>query len=265
MLTELGLYRLWDENPEKAWAFARYWLPILVQAVAPCYGYGLERLPAKGGCVLAVNHLSAIDPLVLGVFSRRTIYYMAKAELLEIPMVSEILRWMGAFAVRRGEGDRDALRVARWLVAHGHAVGMFVEGTRQRLGYPGSAQVGAAMVAMQEQVPLVPCGLDTFRWSFRNRRACACVFGHPLDLSGLPRNGRGYKEATAMVEREVHRVWWLAAQAVADGFPEELADGAKRARPPRAGNGYPVVDAPAWPSEEWARGPLGPVFPGRPR
>ncbi|MER3487312.1 MAG: 1-acyl-sn-glycerol-3-phosphate acyltransferase, partial [Chloroflexota bacterium] len=111
-------------------------MPVLVRALAPSYGYGLERLPARGGCVLAVNHLSAIDPPLVGAYSRRTIYYMAKIELLEIPVAGEILRWMGTFAVRRGEGDRDALRVARWLVAHGHVVGMFVEGTRQRLGHP---------------------------------------------------------------------------------------------------------------------------------
>jgi 1-acyl-sn-glycerol-3-phosphate acyltransferase len=265
VLTEAGLYRLWDESPEKAWAFARYWLPPLVRVLAPGCGYGLERIPARGGGVLAVNHFSAIDPPFVGAFSRRAIYYMAKVELLELPLLGEVLRWMGAFAVRRGESDRSALRVARWLVAHGHLVGMFMEGTRQKLGYPGPAQPGAAMIALQEGVPIIPCGIDTFGWSLRRRRQCACVFGRPLDLSGLPRSGRGYKEATALVEAEILRLWRLAAQAVADGFPDELADGSRRQPPPRGGNDCPVLDAPAWPDAPWAEGPLGPVFPGRAR
>lgn len=265
MLTELGLYRLFGENPENTWRFMRWWLPVVLRPLVRGAGYGLERLPATGGAVLAVNHFSAIDPPFIGIFSRRTIYYMAKVELLETPLVGEILRWIGGFGVRRGEGDRDALRVARWLVAHGHVVGMFVEGTRQRLGYPGPAHPGAAMVALQERVPVVPCGIDTFRWSFRNRRPCACVFGHPLDLSDLPANGRGYRQATAIIEAEIARLWRLAAEAVARGFPPELSDGTKRQLPPRGGNGYPVLHAPAWPAEPWAAGPLGPVFPGRGR
>ena len=219
-----------------AWQFMRLWLPAVIRALAPNAGYGVSRLPRSGGAVLAANHLSAIDPPAIGVYSTRSIRYMTKVELLSVPIAGEFLRMAGTFAVRRGEGDRDSLRVARWLVAQGHVVGMFIEGTRQKFGYPGPAHSGAAMVAMQEGVPVVPVGIDTFGWSLRNRRPFALAFGEPIDLSGLPRNGRGYKEAASVVEAELHRLWRLSAQAVGrrSARPPPRRDAARaRGSPPR--------------------------------
>ena len=184
-------------------------------------------------------------------------YYMAKIELLSVPIAGELLRWVGTFAVRRGEGDRDSMRVARWVVRAGHAVGMFMEGTRQMFGYPGPMHPGAAMVAIQEGVPVVPCGLDTFGWSIKNRRTSAVVWGEPIHLD-LPRTGKGYKEGSAIVEAEIVRLWRMAAQANADGFPKELPDGAKRARARASLHKTPGL--PSWPGDDWAEGPLGPVF-----
>ncbi len=260
MLTRLGVYKLWRENPERTWPFARRSVTWLTHFLAPSYGYGLDRVPLEGGAVLAANHFTEIDPALIGIYSRRTIYYMAKIELLSIPVAGELLRWTGAFAVRRGEADRDSLRVARWVVREGHVLGMFMEGTRQQLGYPGPAHPGAVMVAMQEGVPIVPCGIDTFRWSPRNRRPCCIVWGDPIRLDGLPRTGKGYKQGAAILEGELARLWRLAAQAVADGFPEVLADGARRSKPWRASDTIVYSELPAWPAEPWAEGPLGPVY-----
>src|SRR6476660_8254318 len=162
MLTQLGLYKLLGENPERAWPVARGTVKPIARLVCPSYGYGRERMPANGAGVVAVNHFSEIDPVIVGLQSMRTLYFMAKIELLEVPIAGELLRWVGTFAVRRGEGDRDSLRVARWVVAEGHAAGFFMEGTRQQFGYPGPGHAGAAMIAIQEGVPLVPCGIDTF-------------------------------------------------------------------------------------------------------
>ncbi len=156
MLTQLGLYKLVGENPERAWPVARWFATPLVNVFAPSWGYGHDRVPEEGPGVVAANHFSAIDPAVLGIHSRRTLYYMAKTELLSVPIGGELLRWTGAFGVRRGEGDRDSVRVARWAVREGHMVGIFMEGTRQQLGYPGPMHPGAAMIAIQEAVPVIP-------------------------------------------------------------------------------------------------------------
>ena len=262
-LTQLGIPKLWQEDPEVAWRFMRWWMTPLTVWLAPGYGYGLERVPPTGGAVVAANHFTGIDPPLIGIYSRRTIYYMTKIELLSLPVAGEILRWAGAFAVRRGESDRDAIRVARWLVGEGHVVGMFMEGTRQRAGHPGPVHPGAVMIAIHEQVPVIPCGIDTFGWSLKNRRPCAVVWGEPIRLEGLPRNGRGYKEGAAILGAEIQRLWRQAADAVGVSFPEQLADGTPRSGPVRHGRGVTIDGAQPWPEEPWAAGPLGPIYAAR--
>jgi 1-acyl-sn-glycerol-3-phosphate acyltransferase len=230
LLTRLGIERLWGGGPEGGWAFMRYWVRPATLWLAPgSFGYGLERMPTSGGVVLAVNHLSAIDPPLVGCFSRRAMWYMMKSELTEIPFVGEALTWAGGFPIRRGESDREGLRRARELVRDGHLVSMFPEGTRQRLGYPGEFQPGAAMIALHEQVPVLPCGVESFGWSINNRRPCCVVFGEPLSLEGIPANGHGFRQGTEVIHREVLRLWRMAAEAVAAGFPPALPDGAPRA------------------------------------
>jgi 1-acyl-sn-glycerol-3-phosphate acyltransferase len=259
-LTRLGIPKLWGEDPERCWRWMRPPAVRIMRVICPSAGYGLERIPLTGGAVVASNHLSGIDPPLVGIYSTRTIYYMAKIELLSIPLFGEALRWTGTFGVRRGEGDRDSLRLARWLVAEGRVVGMFMEGTRQQFGYPGPAHPGAALVAIQEGVPIVPCGLDSFGWRLGNRRSCALVWGEPISLDGLPRNGKGYKEGAAIVEAEIHRLWRQAAEAVAAGLPERLPDGTPRREGVRPEDTRLERTGRIWPSEEWAAGPLGPVF-----
>jgi len=261
MLTELGLYKLLGENPERTWPVARAFVLPFARVLAPSWGYGRERIPVEGPAVVASNHFSEVDPALVGLHSTRTLYFMAKIELLEIPIVGEILRWTGAYAVRRGEGDRDALRVARWSVQQGHVAGIFAEGTRQQFGYPGPMHPGAAMLAIQEGVPLVPCGIDTFGWSVKNRRTCTLVWGEPVMLD-LPRTGKGYKEGAAIVEELITGLWRIAAQAAADGCPETV-DGFTRRRPIFPTRAYIYPELATWPEEEWAEAPLGPVYPRR--
>jgi len=232
LLTRLGVPRLWGEDPEALWRAMRFFVAPATLWLAPgSFSYGVERVPPTGGAVVATNHLSAIDPPLIGTFCPRAVFYMAKAELLAIPVVGEILQWTGAFPVRRGEHDEEAMRRARRLVREGHVVGMFVEGTRQRFGYPGPVHTGAMVIAMHEGVPIVPCGLESFRWSRRNRRPCAVVWGEPIRLDGLPRTEDGYREAAEIVGREILRLWRQAAEAIVAGFPAALPDGTRRSGP----------------------------------
>jgi len=110
----------------------------------------------------------------------------------------------------------------------GHVAGVFAEGTRQQFGYPGPMHPGGLMIAMQEGVPVIPCGLDTFGWSPTNRRKCAVVWGESMRLDDLPRNRKGYAEASERVGAEIVRLWRMAAEASAAGLPAELPDGAAR-------------------------------------
>jgi len=231
-LTALGIPKLWKEDPEVLWPRGlrpgvAVW--ILLRLARGSHGYGLDRVPLEGGFVLAANHFASLDHPLIGIFSPRAVFYMAKAELLEMPIAGELLQWTGAFPVKRGLADRDALREARRLVREGHVVGVHVEGTRQKFGYPGEVKIGGMMIAMQENVPVVPCAVETFKWNAKtNRRACAVVWGNPISTEGFSRDRAGYVALTEQVTAEIFRLWRLACEAVASHYPLELSDGTKR-------------------------------------
>jgi 1-acyl-sn-glycerol-3-phosphate acyltransferase len=219
---------LWDDDSDRLWDAMRAFVGPITLALAPSYAYGVERVPLEGGLLVAANHFSGLDHPLIGSFSPRPLYFMAKAELFDVPIFGEALHWTGTFPIRRGEADRDAVRRARELVREGRAVVLHIEGTRQKLGHPGPIQRGALMIALAEGVPVLPCAVDTFRWSPLNRRPCSVVFGEPITFEGLPRGRAGYDAAGRVVEAAIVQQWRLAVGAVRDGFPEELPDGSRR-------------------------------------
>lgn len=196
---------------DAAWAVGRVTIGPLVQLAARLRVYGADRVPREGGLVVACNHFSWIDPPALGAACPRTLYFMAKVEAHRMPGLGQLMRSFGAFAVRRGESDRDAVRTMRQIVRDGHALGMFAEGTRQRSGVPGPVQPGAAMVAINEEVPVIPVAVHGSQtWRLGNFHPVSLAWGRPLSFEGLPRGGKGYKEASAEIEREIRKLWeWL--------------------------------------------------------
>ena len=124
---------------------------------------GLEHVP-PGGFVLAANHTSNFDPWPLGLplFPRRYLRFMAKAELFN-PILAPIVRGGGAFRVRRGEADDEAIETAVELCRQGEIVVMFPEGTRRKKGlvkrWEARPHTGAARIALEARVPLVPAAI----------------------------------------------------------------------------------------------------------
>jgi 1-acyl-sn-glycerol-3-phosphate acyltransferase len=173
--------------------------------------YGTDRIPPGGGVVLAFNHFSWIDIPCVGWVCKRNVYFLAKVEAHSVPGLGPLIRSFGTLAVRRGESDRDAVRRMREVVRDGNALGVFVEGTRQRSGVPGHVQPGAAMVALQESVPVV-CGAihGSQDWKLGNFAPVSIAWGEPMRFDGLPRGGKGYREASQQIEDELNRLWrWL--------------------------------------------------------
>jgi len=198
--------------PDVTWALGRPTIGLAASLASRLKVYGADRVPPDGGIVIASNHFSWLDPLALGAACPRVIYYMAKVEAHRVPGLGQLMRSFGAFAVRRGESDRDAVRTMRRIVADGHALGMFVEGTRQRSGVPGTVQPGAAMVAINEDVPVSCAAIyGSYEWRLGNFKPVSVAWSSPLTFEGLPRGGKGYKEASVEIEREIRRLWeWLA-------------------------------------------------------
>ena len=194
-----------------AWALGRPTIGGLARALTPSRNYGAERVPLTGGVVLAFNHFSWIDPPLFGAACPRTIHYVAKVEAHRAPGLGQLIRAFGTISVRRGESDREAVRLMREAAREGHALGLFVEGTRQLSGVPGHAHPGAAMVALQEGVPVQPAAIHGSQtWRPGNFHPASIAWGEPIDFSGLPRNAKGYREASAVIEGELRRLWeWL--------------------------------------------------------
>ena len=182
--------------------------------------YAAERVPREGGLVLALNHFHWIDPPAFGASCPRTVYYMAKIEAHRVPGLGQLIRAFGTFSVRRGESDREAVRLMRQVVRDGHALGLFAEGTRQRSGVPGEVKPGAAMVALQEDVPVV-CGVihGSQHWRPGNFQPVSVAWGNPIRFGGLPRGAKGYREASGEIQLEIRRLWEWLVELHANGRP----------------------------------------------
>ena len=199
---------------DRAWVLGRLTIGTLVRVFARLRVYGRERVPKTGGCVYACNHFHWLDPGALGAASPRTVYFMAKMEAHRVPGLGAGIRFFGTFPVRRGESDREAVRTMRKIVHDGNTLGLFAEGTRQRSGVPGEVQPGAAMVAMQEGVPVIPVAVHgSYTWKPGNFHPVSIAFGSPMSFDGLASGGRGYREASTQIQAEILRLWeWLVDQ-----------------------------------------------------
>ena len=187
-------------------------------------------MPRTGGVVLAFNHFHWIDPPVFGLVSPRTIYFLAKVEAHAIPGLGQLIRSFGTISVRRGESDREAVRRMREVVREGNVLGLFAEGTRQRSGVPGDVQPGAAMVAIQENVPVVPAAIHgTQTWQPGNFRPVSVAWGEPIRFDGLPEGRQGLPRGVGGDSDPPARAARLArrgarARPAAGGGPAEVSE-----------------------------------------
>ncbi|MFN4280068.1 lysophospholipid acyltransferase family protein [Thermosynechococcus sp.] len=118
--------------------------------------YGAQQVPLRGPLVVVANHASYFDPPLISNCVRRPVAWMAKAELFQIPILRTLIRWYGAYPVKRGTGDRRALQAALKALEEGWAVGVFLEGSRTRDGRIYDPKLGAAVIAAKAQAPLLP-------------------------------------------------------------------------------------------------------------
>jgi 1-acyl-sn-glycerol-3-phosphate acyltransferase len=165
---------------------------ILSWVYFPYKALQIRHIPRQGAFILASNHISNLDPVVLGICSVRRLSFMAKIELFK-GLLGFFLTNLGAFPVKRGESDFGAMREALRRLKEGHALLIFVEGTR-RIGNesPPKAEAGVGFLAMKAGVPIVPVylqGTDKVMapgTKFFKRGPVFATFGEPFFVKNAP-------------------------------------------------------------------------------
>lgn len=117
---------------------------------------GLENIPPEGPIIIAPNHVSNWDPIMVAVAINRPIHFMAKAELFNYNILGKLLTKVYVFPVKRGSGDRQAIKHALQVLEKGNILGIFPEGTRNKTGQDLNPQSGTAMIALRSKVDIIP-------------------------------------------------------------------------------------------------------------
>jgi len=156
---------------------------------------GVDRVPRDGGILVIGNHLHNADPLLISIACPRPLHFMAKRELMTVPVIGRIIRLGGTFAVDRGRADRTAIRRAEATLVQGIALGMFPEGTRSPSRQIERALPGAGLIALRGNATIVPVAITgSERLPFNGakgsqarkpdpgHRGVRIVFGEPFRL-----------------------------------------------------------------------------------
>lgn len=197
----------------KRWLFARFLNVTVARMLLALFrvrALHRDRVPSTGA-ILAGNHVSYGDPVLLWCIAPRRVRFMAKSELWRSALLGWACEHVGAFPVRRGESDRQAISAATNFLKSGELVGIFPEGTRVREG-ESAAHGGVAFIAMRAGVPVVPVGIvgtDRIKpkGSFLLRfPRVTFVFGEPVspsDFDSLPGRKERIEAMTAEVMRRI--------------------------------------------------------------
>ena len=153
--------------------------------------FGRENIPEEGPVVIASNHLSLLDPPILGAAATRKIHFMAKSELFKPAWFGALIRKLGAFPVKRGEMDREAIKTGLTILKENKVLAVFPEGTRSKDGELGRAGGGAFMMGVKRKAKIVPAciyGTDISRhpgWP-----KVRVIFGKPMEYDPDMGTGR---------------------------------------------------------------------------
>ncbi len=166
---------------------------------------GQENFPRTGGFILATNHISWYDPPLFGSWAPRQVYFFAKMELFNVPILGWAIRRTNALPVKRGTIDRKAIEASVEVIKQGYGLTVFPEGTRSKTDQFLDPKPGLGLLAMRAQCVIVPGyvhGANRLKDCFLGREKLRVVFGEPFSLSwvnSFPDNKEGYIRLTQSV------------------------------------------------------------------
>ena len=172
---------------------------FLFHTFLPVKYHHIERAQLDAPYIVIGNHLSMLDPIIVGYGCRRhQIRYLGKADLTENPILAFLFRSVHMISVRRYNTDMKALRACLKVLKDGHVLGIFPEGTRYKEGIMEDLEGGAAMIALQSGVPILPVYIQSkLKWF----RTSHCYFGEVFTVSDIKAKGINKNTAGEVMER----------------------------------------------------------------
>ncbi len=169
---------------------------------------GQENIPSDNKPIIfCPNHISAKDPLVVAMGTKRRVHFMAKEELFKNPAVSWLLKHNNSFSVSRGKMDVDAVKYSIELIKHGRDFGIFPEGTRSKEGKPKKGKNGAAYIAKKTGADIVPVSI----YKDNEKNKITVTYGKPIENSEFGFTERKDKQelirATERIMAEITSLW----------------------------------------------------------
>jgi 1-acyl-sn-glycerol-3-phosphate acyltransferase len=214
-----GIGRRGGGNPERGYLTAAAVVKPLMRTWFRIRLEGEEHIPEVGPVILASNHRSNVDPVLLASAVRRPVVFMAKAELFVGPL-GWILRWIGQFPVRRGGIDREALRQTDAVLARGSMLGLFPEGTRGD-GQFSAVHPGLAYIMVRQRCPVLPVailGTERVRRRFGwlpFASPVRIVIGPAIDLPQSTGDRAGRRAASQLLQQRLQAFLAVAGGASA--------------------------------------------------
>ncbi|PID02079.1 1-acyl-sn-glycerol-3-phosphate acyltransferase [Sporosarcina sp. P2] len=165
---------------------------------------GKENFPKEGGVLLCTNHIDNLDPPIVGITSPRTVHFMAKEELFDMPILKTVLPKVQAYPVKRGMSDREAFRKTIKLLREDKVVGLFPEGTRSKTGEIGKGLAGAGFFALKGgDAKVVPCAIIGPYKAFSQLKV---VYGEAMDMTPYRDRKASAEEVTEAIMAEISKL-----------------------------------------------------------
>ncbi|MDQ0337762.1 1-acyl-sn-glycerol-3-phosphate acyltransferase [Caldalkalibacillus uzonensis] len=191
------------------YSLCRFILHCLYRILFRYEAVGLKHIPRRGAVLLCANHISNWDPPLVGIPLERRVNFMAKQELFKIPLLAQLLRYLGAFPVKRGASDKRAIRTALSRLQEEKVVVIFPEGTRSKTGQLGKAFTGSGFLALKEPCTVIPVAIIG---PYRLFRKVKIVYGPPVSIDDLRSEKVTKQEATLATERIMNGIQRLLDQ-----------------------------------------------------
>jgi 1-acyl-sn-glycerol-3-phosphate acyltransferase len=166
-----------QKSDEFFYRFCRFIVVTLFRLMYRWRYVGYENIPQTGPVILASNHIHNFDPFLVAAPAKRFINFMAKEELFRFAPIGRLVRYLGAFPVRRGMSDKRALKTSLDITQNGGCLMIFPEGHRSKTGEIQQGLPGVAFIARKAQCPIVPIAIIG---PYRFRKKLSVRVGKPF-------------------------------------------------------------------------------------